>query len=108
MGKKKSDGKDDLSKIVDDLIDDVGEDRQRLVDFLEDLISNYGGEKSVGIAEYVAKLADALTRQNQVRVATLKTLEKRRPEDGDDDDLDDIHKQIGQPFEDDDLDKGAN
>lgn len=97
MGKKTKKDETELSKTVDKLIKDVGEDRDVLVKFLKDLISEYDGEKAVGIAEYVAKLADALTRQNQVRVATIKAAAKQAPEEIDDD-LDEIADGIGMPF----------
>lgn len=103
----KTNDQKDLGKVVDDLIKDVGEDRDRLVEFLENLISNYSGEQSVGIAEYVAKLADALTRQNQVRVATIKALAKTPPKDDSEEEMEEIHKEIGLPFED-EIDEGAN
>lgn len=105
--KKKTSAQNDLEKVVNDLVKDVGDDRDRLVEFLENLISSYTGEQSVGIAEYVAKLADALTRQNQVRVATIKTLVKNQPADDDTSEIDEIHKEIGLPFED-EVDEGAN
>jgi hypothetical protein len=105
VGKKND--QNDLGKVVDDLIKDVGEDRDRLVEFLESLISNYGGEQSVGIAEYVAKLADALTRQNQIRVATIKALAKATPKDDSEEEMEEIHKEIGLPFED-EVDEGTN
>lgn len=104
---KKSDPKD-LGNVVDELISEVGEDRDRLVKFLDGLITEYDGDKAVGIAEYVAKLADALTRQHQVKTAVVKALAKQAPEDDGDDELDEIHKEIGLPFKAEDADDGAN
>lgn len=107
MGKKND--SEDLEKVVSKLIKDVGEDRGLLLDFLKNLIESYQGEQAVGVAEYVAKLADALTRQNQVRVATIKALAKSQPIDDEQGELDELQKQIGLPFEDDsDLDEGSN
>lgn len=105
--KAKSDSSKDLSSIVDGLIKEVGDDRDRLVKFLDGLISEYEGEKSVGIAEYVAKLADALTRQQQVKAAVVKSLVRSTPSVGDDDELDVLQNEIGLPFEK-DSDSGAN
>ena len=100
---KKSDEEKDLGELVDGLITEVGDDRQRLVKFLDNLISQYDGDQAVGIAEYVAKLVDALTRQHQVKAATIKALAKRAPtEQGPD--LDEISREIGLPFEDGDVD----
>ena len=101
---KKNEGKN-LDQLVNDLISNVGEDRDRLVSFLEDLISSYSGDKSVGIAEYVAKLADALTRQNQVKVATLKALSKSQSSTKNDD-SNSIYDEIGLPFSDSEVDGG--
>jgi hypothetical protein len=104
VGKKKD---DDLSDKVDELIKNVGEDRERLTSFLDDLISNYSGETAVGIAEYVAKLADALTRQNQVKVGLIKALVKK-PADAEKTEIDELHEEIGLPFNDEELDEGSN
>lgn len=107
MGKK--DDPKDLDKIVSDLIGNVGDDRQMLVDFTKNLIQTYTGDQAVGIAEYVAKLADALTRQNQVMAGAVKALVKRPPSEGEDDEseMNELHKKIGLPFED-ELDEGSN
>lgn len=105
---KKSEPKD-LSAEVDRLIKEVGDDRDILLKFLEGLISEYDGEKAVGIAEYVAKLADALTRQHQVKAAVVKALAKANPSSSDEDDeLDEINDAIGLPFKVEEIDDGAN
>lgn len=103
MGKK---NENDLATVVDELIRDVGDDRDRLVEFLDTLISNHQGERAAGIAELVAKLADALTKQNQVKVATLKAISKVSSEDEDDDE-DDYSRDIGPAFLG-DRDEGSN
>lgn len=103
--KKKAD--QDLGSEVDLLIKEVGDDRDRLVKFLESLIKEYEGEKAVGIAEYVAKLADALTRQHQVKASVVKALAKSNPSD-DDNDLDELHDKIGLPFKAEEVDDGTN
>jgi hypothetical protein len=104
--KKKTDAKD-LGAQVDQIISEVGDDREMLVKFLEGLITEYDGEKAVGIAEYVAKLADALTRQHQVKANVVKALAKAAPEDDEDGELDELHKEIGLPFKP-EADDGAN
>ena len=109
MAKKKSkaDPKD-LGPIVDKMIDEVGDDRNRLVKFLDGLIDDYDGEKAVGIAEYVAKLADALTRQHQVKTAVINAISKSTPGEDDESDLDDIQDKIGLPFQQKEVDDGSN
>ncbi len=99
--KKKADsGQEQLSKIVEDLIADVGDDRLRLSNFLDKLLSEYS-DSSGGIAEHVAKLADALTKQHQIRVSTMKQFAESIDHDDGDDEMDDdeIAKSIGRPFE---------
>jgi arginine deiminase len=92
VGKKTKD-EDKLGELVEELINDVESDRERLSDFLDDLIKS-GGDPTY-IAEYVAKIAAELTRQNQVKVATIKALGKNIPQGDDDDDMSD---EIGRPF----------
>lgn len=92
---KKSDV-NEVGSLVDKLISDVADDRERLTKFMDGLIDEYDGEKAVGIAEYVAKLSDALTKQHQVKALAVKSLMKSLPED--DDGFDDINKEIGMPF----------
>lgn len=104
--KKADDG--ELGPIVDKLISEVGDDRERLVNFLDKLIQNYDGESAVGIAEYVAKLADALTRQHQVKTSVVKALAKQGVKDDDSDDLDGITDKIGLPFKNEAEDDSAN
>jgi hypothetical protein len=112
--KQKNPNSKDLNQLdtdVRNLIDDVGDDRARLTEFLDDLIQQYKGEQggAVGIAEYVAKLAEALTRQNQVRVNVLKVAAKV-PAEGDEDDTG-IAGELGLPFtstSSDDHDSGGN
>lgn len=103
---------DRLGKLVEELINDVGSDRERLSDFLDSLISMVGKEEvnAAQIAEFVAKIAAELTRQNQVKVATIKALGKNIPQGGPDDDDDGISNEIGRPFpeEEEDLDEGSN
>lgn len=110
MAKKKAKKTEprDLSAEVDRLIQDVGDDRDILLKFLEGLISEYDGEKAVGIAEYVAKLADALTRQHQVKAAVVKALAKTGPSEDDEDELDELNNEIGLPFKNEEVDDGAN
>lgn len=102
MGKK--DDTDKLGELVEELIRDVGDDRGRLSEFLDRLLTEYDGQ-SAGIAEYVAKIAAELTRQNQVKVATIKALGKSLPQDGDDDS--DLTDEIGRPFVE-EVDEGGN
>lgn len=109
MAKKAKSESRDLSAEVDLLIKDVGVERELILKFLKDLMSEYEGEKAVGIAEYVAKLADALTRQHQVKVGAVKALAKAGPSSDDDQDgLDELNAEIGLPFKAMESDDGAN
>lgn len=103
---KKDDADRHLAEIVEDLIADVGDDRQRLTSFLDGLIKSFSGDQAVGIAEYVAKLMDAATRQHQVKAALVKTLARRAPADGDSEN-DEIANEIGLPFKE-ELEDGSN
>jgi hypothetical protein len=98
--------KDELADLVDDILDNVGEDRERLSNFLDRLLSEHSDQPAV-IAEYVAKIAAELSRQNQVRVNTVKAFGKVL-EVLSDDDEDDITDEIGRPFPEEDFDEGSN
>ena len=100
MGKK-----DELATQVDEILDNVGEDRTRLSNFLDKLISQHG-DQPAGIAEYVAKIAAELSRQNQVKVNTVKALGKALDQPDEEDD--DFSDEIGRPFAEEDLDEGSN
>ena len=109
MAKKKKADPRDLEAVVKKLIEDVGDDRERLVSFTEGLIATYDGEKAVGIAEYVAKLADALTKQHAITASLVKSLAKAAPNESDgSDDFDNIQDQIGMPFKPIEVDDGSN
>lgn len=101
MGKK--DDEKQIGELVEDLLDDVATDRDRLSDFLDKLLT--GGHDAPFIAEYVAKIAAELGRQNSVRVATIKALGKSLPSEDDDDDS--ISDEIGRPFGE-DVDESSN
>lgn len=103
MGKK-NEG-DRLADLVEELLENVEDDRSRLSDFLDRLIET--GESPVLIAEYVAKIAAELTRQNHVKVATVKALGKNIVSNGSDEEDDDIANAIGRPFED-EIEEGSN
>lgn len=101
MGKK-----DELAEKVDEILGNVGEDRTRLSNFLDKLLSEHG-DQPAGIAEFVAKIAAELSRQNQVQVNTVKALGKALSTPTEDDD-DDIQDEIGRPFPEEDFDEGSN
>lgn len=102
---KKSDEERNLAEIVEDLIADVGSDRERLTGFLDDLLGSYRGENAIAIAEYVPKLVDAATRQHQVKVGIVKALSRAIPEG---DETEDISNEIGLPFKDEVIEDGSN
>ena len=106
MGKKKDEDRK-LSEVVNELIADVGDDRDRLVSFTEKLISEYDDAPAT-VAEYVAKLTDAATRQLQIKVAMVKALSKHGGEESDGPDADEIASEIGLPFPDEELDGSSN
>ncbi len=98
MGKKQSE-EDKLADTVDELLEAVGDDRKRLSDFFDLLLSEYKDQPG-GIAEHVSKIADSLTKQNQVRVAVLKSITKNSdPQAEEDEENDEIAKAIGRPFD---------
>lgn len=103
---KRDDQERHIAELVEDLISDVGDDRQRLTAFLDDLMASYKGEGTVAIAEYVAKLVDAATRQHQVKVGIVKALAKAIPEGSDE--RDEIAGEIGLPFKDEVIGDGSN
>jgi len=98
--------KDELATEVEEILDNVGEDRTRLSNFLDKLLEEHG-DQPAGIAEYVAKIAAELSRQNQVRVNTVKALGKALSEPSDEDE-EDISDEIGRPFPEEDYDEGSN
>ncbi len=101
MGKKNDEDK--LGELVAELIADVGSDRERLSDFLDRILAMDGTDP-----EHVAKIAAELTRQNHVKVATIKALGKNLLTDDGADDNDDIVEEIGRPFPEEELDEGSN
>lgn len=104
MGKK---DETELTRLVQELVDDVNVDRERLVQFTDELIAEYGGDRAAGIAEYVSKLTDAMTRQHQVKVATIKAVAKQLDVEAEDDEDEDYSHEIGPAF-DGDRDEGSN
>lgn len=95
MGKK-----DELGEMVEELLGDVNLDRDRLSDFLDRLLSSEGADP-----EHIAKIAAELTKQNQVKIATIKALGKNLATDDDDDA--DVQNEIGRAFLE-ELDEGSN
>lgn len=87
---KKNDD-DNMAELVRELIEDVGADRDRLSDFLDTLLASEGVDP-----DHVAKIAAELTRQNQVKVATIKALGKNLTPTEDDDS--EFTEAIGRPF----------
>lgn len=105
MGKKQ----DDLGKLVDDFIADSADDRTRLSEFFDRLLAT--DHDAAGIAEYVAKLADALTKQQVLKVHAMKVLQKEMiaaQATDESEDLDDISNEIGDVFAPEKHDEGAN
>jgi hypothetical protein len=98
---KKNDDDEKMARLVRELIDDVGEDRNRLSDFLDTLLGSEGVDP-----EHVAKIAAELTRQNQVKVATIKALGKALAEPDDDDN--EFSEEIGRPFPEEEVGEDQN
>lgn len=93
---------DNIAELVEELINDVNVDRERLSDFLDRLLE----ADPLIAAEFIPKVAAELTRQNQVKVATIKALGKNLTASPDDDE-DEISREIGRPFLD-EVDESSN
>lgn len=94
--------KEDLEKIeqlAEDLISDESVDRARLSDFIDRLLT--ADRDPAEIAEIVAKLFEASTRQSTARLNTLKALQKGSVDSEMDEDQADTFDEIGRPFEED-------
>jgi len=85
-----------IKEMTDELSNDEDHDRQRLSDFLDKLI-----EIGPGAAEFVAKIAEAMNRQNATRLNTIKEIKKDLISDDEDSENIDAFDQIGRPFEED-------
>lgn len=85
-----------MSKEIEKIIKNINDDRQILKQFLNDLINNCDVQSYVGIAEYVAKLSEALTHQYQTSIAAAKLVKN------DDNSLNSelLSNEIGLPFAD--------
>lgn len=86
---------DDVDDLTDDLIDNLDEDRLRLTSFFDKLLGMDSDTHM--IAEQVAKLSDALTRQSALRMEAIKAKLKARPA-GESADNDESFDEIGRPF----------
>jgi hypothetical protein len=87
--------KKEADDLADELLKNIDEDRERLSKFF-DLLLSVDADTHM-IAEQVAKLAEALTRQNSLRIEAIKAKLKSR---GDDSAMDDeeTFDGIGSPF----------
>lgn len=98
MAKKKK--KEQLNNEVDNFINDINEDRERLTQFIDKLLQEHS-DQPAGIAEYIAKLMDASTKQLQTRASMIKAIAKETDTDADEaSEMNDIAKEIGMPFSD--------
>lgn len=105
MGKK---NETELARLVDELVKDVDVDRERLIEFTDRLIDRYSGDgQEAGIAEYVAKLTDAMTRQHQVKASVVKALVKEILKGEGEEEDEDFSSEIGPAFHQ-DVDEGSN
>lgn len=110
-GKKERAEVDGRLADIADLVDKrVAHDRERLSNYLNKLIESVeqtGDPLTViGSADAIAKIGEALTRQNHLTIESMKVL-ARRP--GTKQDHSDLESDIGLPFEDDVLAKdGSN
>lgn len=96
MREKRTD--DPAEDLLNELRTDIGEDRRRLSDVLDKLIKAAGDDpdRIIAVAETVAKVGDALTKQNALRVSALKALAKMNLRDLDDEE--DPFSDIGAAF----------
>ncbi len=96
MAEKSDDG------IVEDILEridgSIRHDRERLSEILDKLISVAAddADRTLAVAEAVAKIADAMTKQNHLRIESAKIVAKRS---GKKDDGQDAFDDIGRPFE---------
>ena len=98
MGKKED--LERIGKMADELVSDENADRERLSDFFDKLLLvGMEGDNAVAVAEYVAKIAEAMTRQNSMRLNTIKALKKEIPSEDQDVEDADTFEEIGRPFE---------
>lgn len=96
----------DETDIAQQLIEDLDSDRERLSKFFDKLLIAAEGDPHV-LAEPVARIADSLTKQSALRVATLKIKTKAAAETNDNKDAD-TYQNIGRPFADEEEDGGQN
>lgn len=102
------DKKDDAEELLSSLKSKIEEDRKRLSTFLTKLIASVDQIDDpltvVGASDAVAKIGEALTRQNHLTIEALKIVAKRSPKSDKDDD---IFSDVGRPFQlDDDASDG--
>lgn len=103
-GKKEraeSDGR--LTDIADVVEQRVAQDRERLSNYLNKLIAAVEQTEDpltvIGSADAVAKIGEALTRQNHLTIESMKVLSRRA---GSKPDHSDLEADIGRPFEEED------
>lgn len=97
MAKSDDDG-DEVVELVEELVCDLASDRERLSGFLDRIIAF---DDPHMIAEAVAKLSDALTRQTHLRIGVIKARLKAKPSDKDGKRAAEVFDEIGRPFQED-------
>lgn len=90
---KKNDDTDD--GIVEGLLNDIANDRNRLSKYFDTLLQQAGSD--IICADQVAKVAEALTRQNHLRIDVIKAKIKSHAAGADDRDTE-TFDDIGKPF----------
>lgn len=109
-GKNRKKTEDPIDEIVDDLQTKLNADRDRVSDYLTKLIGDVTTVNdpltTIAAADAVAKLANALTQQNNLRVEAMKSLVRRGTKRSTDDEG--VFEEIGRPFDDEGEEKGSN
>lgn len=91
----------DPMEITRRMISDFSDDREELLNFTRNLIKEFQGDVAVTIAEPVAKLFSELTRQQNTKIAFLKSIGfGPTDESEEEDEMSSLSEEIGLPFSD--------
>lgn len=105
----KTEDKDPLAEKLNEIVKSIEQDRTRLSDYLDTLISTVktiaseedGKMIVVSSADSIAKIGDSLMKNNQLRATVVKSIVDRLSADEEkEDDLDSnkVAREIGGPF----------
>lgn len=95
---------DKLDEVLETTLDNIQRDRDRLTEFLDTLLQaikgDGDGDKTIISADSVAKIADSLMKNNQLRVNVAGIIAKRAPagKTPEEAEEDEIRQRIDKPF----------